>query len=40
MRMLLVKKQCVCVCVCVVTGFLWSEWITDFTKEKEQNSRI
>lgn len=21
-------------------GFLWSEWITDFGEEKEQNSRI
>lgn len=21
-------------------GFLWSEWITDFSKEKESHSRI
>lgn len=27
-------------CVFVRTGFLWSEWITDFRKKKEQNVRI
>lgn len=31
---------CLSVCVFVVTGFLWSEWITDFSKKKEHHSRI
>lgn len=37
------KLSCVCfLCVCVfaVTDFLWSEWITDLSQEKELHSRM